>query len=482
MALAIGIDIGTTHVKVCAVDREGTVRTVCESDQQIIEIPGFGKGMDCDSLLQKVEGCLKQVLKETGSEEITAIGITSMAEAGVPVNEMGRPMAPILSWNSPPGREEFPEEISGFFLYQKTGLIDHPKYSLNRIRWYAQKKPDIFKKMKCFLSAADYIAFCLSGVFMTEESLASRTMLYNVTKQEWDQELTAFADMEGRLPRVMKKGEELPCIRKEQAQRYGLSGNVKICVSGHDHLCAALAEDLKPGEILNSMGTSEVYLCLTEKQELSRSFYERGILQGRFDGKNYGIVNLPSSGASVEWLRSFLTGEKKLSYQELMEEEPLRPSPLIYLPFVNGGGSHRSPDGLAGVLLGITQETDRTQVLQAINEGIACEGRVILRQMEEAGIKIERVISTGGGTKNTRLMQAKADIAGRKFFLAGSPQATAIGAALKAGGFPGRRGGQEKCVCPDEGLEKVYEERAKQYEKLIDCLAGFEKLRQERNR
>lgn len=467
---AIGIDIGTTHIKVCAVDEGGRLAAFWETDQEITEIPAFGRGMDCTRLMEKVDECLKQVLGQIDRGQVIAIGITGMAEAGVPIDRAGQPMGPILAWNSPPREEALPEELSGFHLYRRTGLRYHPKYTLNRIRWYAKEKPDIFRAMKCFLSTADYIAFCLSGVCMTEESLASRTMLYNLTEGDWDRELTAYAGVEGRLPGILKPGDTLPQIEPEQAQRYGLPSRVRVCVSGHDHLCGALAEGLKEGEILNSMGTSEVYLGFLPRPELSEEYYERGILQGHFHGRTYFMSNLPSSGASIEWLRNFLAEGEKPSYEKLMKAEPARPSPVTYLPFVNGGGSHRSPSAKTGMLLGITGATDRVQVLQAINEGIACEAGQILKGLEEVGIRTETVIAIGGGTANRRLMQAKADITGSEFLLDGNPQNTVIGAALKAGGFEPEKRSCCKRVGPDQALRKAYQMKIKEYEELVHLL------------
>lgn len=467
MALAIGIDIGTTHIKACAVDEAGRLVAFSETDQEIIEIPAFGRGMDCVRLMESVDACLKQVLGQLDRQQVTAIGITGMAEAGVPIDTMGRPMGPILAWNSPPREEALPEELSGFALYRKTGLRYHPKYTLNRIGWYAREKPDIFRAMKCFLSTADYIAFCLSGVCMTEESLASRTMLYNLAEGDWDKELTAYAGVEGRLPRILRPGDMLPLIEQEQVHRYGLPSHVRVCVSGHDHLCGALAEGLRQGEILNSMGTSEVYLGFLPEARLSLEYYERGILQGHFHGRTYFMSNLPSSGASIEWLRNFLTEEEKPSYEKLMRGEPTKPSALTFLPFVNGAGSHRNPSPKAGMLLGITGATDRVEVLQAINEGIACEAGRILKGLEEVGIRCKTVIAIGGGTANQRLMQAKADITGSEFLLAKNPQNTVIGAALKAGGFVPEERSSCKKVTPDEALREAYGMKIKQYEDLV---------------
>lgn len=469
MPISIGIDVGTTHIKACAVLDTGEMAAFSQADQEMAEIKGFGLGMDCTKLWTNAARCLKQVLAKVEPEEVTAIGIASMAEAGALIDAQGRPLGPVLSWNSPPKERKLPDALSGYRLYQKTGLVYHTKYSLSRILWYAEEKPDIYQNMRCFLSVADYIAFCLSGEYFTEESLACRTMLYNLKERRWDKDLVELAGMEGRLPRVLGDGDELPFIEKKWAEYFGVGNTVRIGVSGHDHLCGALAQGLKSGEILNSIGTSEVFAGFLEKTDLSEDFYRLGILQGRFDGKPYFICNMPSCGASVEWLLDFLSVEKRLKYEDLPGLNGQKPSPVCYLPFINGSGSHRGK-GLRGGFLGITQNTGREDILQAVYEGIACEDRVIFSVLERAGILAEDVIAAGGGTKNSRLMQAKADVTGKTFRLSDNPQATAVGAALKAGGFRPQKPGCKKGFRPDKRLEAAYEEKMKTYEGLMKLL------------
>ena len=111
------------------------------------------------------------------------------------------------------------------------------------------------------------------------------------------------------------------------ARRFGLREDVRVCTGGHDHLCAALAEDLKEGEVLNSMGTSEVYIGFLTQLPDQELLYKKGIQLGRFQGKYYWICNMPSSGASVEWLRSFLSVDgRPVPYESLMQIERQVPS------------------------------------------------------------------------------------------------------------------------------------------------------------
>lgn len=481
MELYLGIDIGTTHIKVCAVDKDGRVAGTALRDQENRTVPGWGNCFTADALWEKTTACLTEVLSGTEPGAVKGIGITSMAEAGVPVDRDGIPLMPVVPWNAweamEQTQEEFPESLRGWELYRKTGLIWHPKYTINQFLFLQKNKPSLFAQMDCFLSVSDYLLFCLTGERMTEESLACRTMLYHIHEQKWDEELTAFAGVSGKLPRVADGEKDWPVINKEMAGRFGLREDVRVCIGGHDHLCAARAENLEEGEILHSMGTSEVYIGFLERIPSPLLLYEKGIQLGRFQGMYYWICNMPSSGASIEWLRSFLSRDgRPVPYGKLMQEECPVPSRVMYLPFVNGAGTHRlvpAGDGtrrtgkIPGGFLDISMSTTPMDMAQGIYEGIGCETRVILELLEEAGIGTGRIICAGGGTRNRLLMQAKADVTGHTFLISRRTQATALGAAAIAGGIRFKRAMEAGRVYPEEKYRKVYDTKYATYQRLL---------------
>lgn len=463
---AIGLDIGTTHIKACLTDENGIVLAVSETDNEMKETAGFGKCFVPEELFDKAVSCIRQVAKSG----VCAIGITSMAEAGVFLDETGRPVLPVIPWNGDGGECLLPEDLRGEALYNRTGLIWHPKYTVNRILDLRRKRPELYRKICCFLSVSDYILYRLTGVMATDESLACRTGMYDIQYREYWKEMLEFSGMEGKLPQVIRERKAWPVLPPETANELGLSGRVTVRVCGHDHLCAAYGERLEYGEILNSMGTSEVYTGWLEDLKLNRDFYERGIQQGRFGDHCYWMCNMPSSGASVEWFRGLLSMKNagKISYTELLEEKGQHPSPVFYFPFINGVGTHRNPAlKEMGGFLGIRPETGRGDMLQGIYEGIAMESRWILERLEEMGIRTEIIRAVGGGTKNKGLLKAKADVAGRSFHVSSLTQATAAGAAMLAGDFRGGGTRKETAVLPEEMLREAYEEKYRMYQKRI---------------
>lgn len=481
---AIGLDVGTTHVKACMVRADGTVSAIAETDNEKKETMHFGSCFLPEELFEKALYCIRRVIEETGCEP-EAIGITSMAEAGVFLDVKGDVLVPVIPWSDVGAECLLPEDLCGKNLYQRTGLIWHPKYSVNRILMLKKEHADLYKRIGGFLSVSDYILYRLTGAKCTDESLACRTGMYDIVNRCWWKKMTDFVGMTGKLPEVVREEAGWPLLGEEARILFGISGNVQVRVCGHDHLCAANAENLRDGEVFNSMGTSEIYAGWLENPCLTEVFYERGILQGRFGGRCYWISNMPSSGASVEWFRNLISVQEKISYEVLMEQEGQVPSPVLYLPFVNGGGTHRTAqemtaEGGSGILprvngnavwnggfLGITSETGRGDILQSIYEGIAMESCLILSQLAQTGQKTTFILTVGGGCRNQKLMQAKADVTGSTYSCSSNVQASAVGAALLAGGFqqPERR--VAKVIRPREEYTEAYRKKYELYRRLL---------------
>lgn len=468
----LGIDVGTTHLKVCAVCG-GRIAALSVRAERYFQDPVFGSCLDAEQIWKEVWSCLKEICGwSSGKGEVCGIGITGMAEACVLLDKDGSALLPVLPWNSgnpvkAPCGGLWPGP-RGSALYRKTGLIWQPKYTANRL-WYLKTGfPELWEKTACVLSVPDYILFCLTGERMTEESLACRTMLYHIFERRWDEELTALTGVKGKLPRVNKEQEEWPRLRPSVARELALSQSVRACVAGHDHLCAAAAEGLAVGEALNSMGTSEVYAGFLAQAPETETLYRAGIQTGLFAGRYYWICNLPSSGGAFEWLRGLTAGgEEKLSYERLFQKQGKKPSEVLFLPFLGGAGTHRSGEWSC-TLKGMRPDTGLAEVVQGVCEGVACESRAILELVGQAEIPVNRLVSVGGGTKNRLLMQAKADITGRCFEASGNAQASAAGAAVRAGARLETREEEGRRFAPDAALAEVYERKYRRYQEEIE--------------
>lgn len=485
----LGIDVGTTHIKTCLLDeRLSLVRTELAA-HPMCERPDIGLCYDPDDLWQLVLSQVRTLIEGIDPKSVRAIGVTSMAEAGLPVDASGRALYPIVPWNDMRSKaygQILLDRFGAYELFRRTGIIYHPKYSISRLIQLRLEKPDIFARMHCWLSVTDLVLNRLCGSFVMDESQACRTMLYNLQDRCWDPELVDASDMAGKLPRVIPMGGIAGTLRTELAAELGLDPDVAIVSGGQDHLCAAVAVgDDQPGTVVNSMGTSEVYFGISDAPKLDRQTFAACVNQGCFtNGRYYWIANIPGSGASIEWMRHILSVQGDIGYSLFSQADALRdPSPLLYFPYVNGSGSpHTDPDR-KGLFYGLTAATDVSNMIKSIFEGIAFEARWIMDALSRLGIPIGRILSVGGGTRNLPLMQTKSDILGLDLTITTLKEATGIGAAMQAAlacgavtDLTSQRAdarSHESLVRPDHAHSEHYKRRYREYRRLYQSITSF---------
>jgi xylulokinase len=447
----IGLDVGTTHIKAVLVDELLNVKSI-----RIEDSPKFiGKDkksyFDPEKLWEKSLACIEGVVKDADAKEVAAIGVTSMAEAGVPLDEMGQALYPIIPWNDMRGKKEFNKlqrMLGAYTIYKKTGLICHPKYSISKIMWLKEKHEDVYKNTKVWLSVADYIIYRLSGEYVTDESLATRTLLYNIVERQWDKELTRFMENRDILPKVIPLGSQAGIIRRNLAEKLQMNSDVKIVAAGHDHLSAAVAVGINDeNEVLDSIGTSEVFVGVEKTPNLSYESFQLGFNHGCFiDGKYYWMTSLPAAGASIEWIKSLLSANGDISYDIFTDEEKYKEATSIYYyPYLNGSGTPHVDCSKKGMFFGISGDNDIYDLIKAVYEGVSYESRWIIESVEKIKKKkITKIKAVGGAVKNNPWLTTKCNVMGKDISCSSISEAAAVGAAMLAGRSVGLTLGREE--------------------------------------
>lgn len=425
MRAIIGIDIGTTHIKSLLFNEQGRVihqekqkTPVSHDDKGSVYLP--------EEVWKTVERQLHALLQTDA--DVIGISITGMAEAGLIVNRRtGREESAILPWFD--GRTQAlaqkldPEREKE--LFRTTGLRNSFKYGIYKFLWQLSAT-GVDRMDAVWLSMCDFIAWKLTGRFVTEPGFAARTYVYDVRNGRWDADrLREYGLKPENFPRIIPSGSIAGSWKEGDKE-------IPVAVAGHDHICAAfglLYEDRNG--ICDSAGTSETYVGrLEEDAEFSM---ETGLLYGPFvDGGYFFMGNVPSSGHSVEWFRNRLQlGE--LSYETMNRElERLAegPTELLYYPYLTGMGSPWYEPSMRGTILGIREDTDGYTVLKGIMEGIQYQSAWLLDILRKKhGVDAARIFCAGGSVNNHALMQLKSDILNKTVIAPAMPEATLLGAA-----------------------------------------------------
>lgn len=479
--LLLGLDIGTTHIKAAVLNENLELKALHIEDNNTVNLEGKGQVYLAEDLWNIVLKCIKEVAKQINPLDIAAISVSSMAEAGVPLDKNNKPLYPIIPWNDMRAKaqmDRLKEEVGGYEIYKKTGLIPHPKHSIARLMWLRENEEELYSETEHWMSVGDYMIYKLSGEIVTDSTLACRTMLYNLKEKTWDKDLVKYLGNKDILPKVLDPGTEAGNIIKEIAYTTGISENAVIVTGAHDHICAAMALGLNnEDEILDSMGTSEVLVGTEELPELSEEFYHLGFNQGCFPGSRYyWMTSTPASGGSIEWLRKTLSIDRELPYSFFDNNKKVNEvSKVIYMPYLSGRGTPHVDPLKRGAFTGLSTDTDVFDLIKAVYEGITYENKWAIEALENVKkSKVNKIKIVGGSTNNLTWMKIKCNILNKKMFISPISEASAAGAALLAGVGAkvkinvSKNETSLKEMIPDKDLVALYEEGYKNYKKACE--------------
>jgi sugar (pentulose or hexulose) kinase len=463
MARLLGIDIGTTHCKAGLFEHYGSSVKVA-TRETITHFDSNGHASyKPDELWSIVASAIKEAT-EGNKEELAVIGITSMAEAGLLINrKSGEPKTDFIPWfdkRTQPQAEQMKEAADPFERFTKTGLGNSYKYGLPKLMWLDKEDPGITKGA-VWLSTSDYIAYKLTGKFGTDYSLAARTYAFRIDTKEWDTPwIRQFGFDNSLFPEARPSGSPLGEVHSSDLEEIGISKGTPVAVSGHDHVCAALAVGaVNPGVVFDSIGTAETLVGTLNERTLGRKEYSSGLSYGCHVAKNryFWMGGSPSSGGSVEWIRNQLS-DQPLSYEEiqrLLAQTKQGPTGILFYPYLSGSGAPNPDPHAKGAFIGLSKTDKREDLVKALLEGTAYQMESIRRSAEEiAGSPITKMIAVGGGTRNSQWMQIKADVSNCEFQIPDIPEATMLGAAIAAGIGCGLYRDEEEAVSLIENINK----------------------------
>ena len=445
MAVLLGIDIGTTHLKVAAFDEEAMpiILKKCPTKTYYDDNAwGFYRP---DEIWQQIAGLIHQITVELGSTRVDAVSIASMGETIVPIDADGEACFDAICWFDSRARSQTDsaaEHLGIESFFRITGHEPNPVFPLFKILWVRENYPHVYKTARKWLQMADYLYWRLSGECATDFTLASRMMAMDITRCQWSEELIRRFDLQTDLfPPIIKSGTAVGKISPPASRITGLLEGTPVVVGGHDHQCATLAAGTKPGKkVLDSSGTAESFLFISDEGASVPLKFEGLRICRYLDPANYvswgGII---SSGDSVDWsvrmLLSDISG--KNARYESVEQLAMRPpktGPLLFLPHLRGSGAPFWRPEDKGAFIGIRSTHSRNDLLGAVFTGLSFQTRMIIELQEDVSKSaIEGICTVGGGSRIPAWQQIKADVTGKIVEIPDVEEATLLGAAILSG-------------------------------------------------
>ncbi|GGP12835.1 FGGY-family carbohydrate kinase [Oceanobacillus neutriphilus] len=443
----ISIDVGTTNTKVCLYQLP---------DFQLAEVVKFAtpqlvKGTETDLDAEQLWGNILKALQKLSdavkdAQQIKQITVSSFGQAIVLQDRQEKVIPPTIAWFDPRTKAEAQEakEILGEErIYEVTGINSHSNHSLTKLLWLKRHENTAFKRMHAWTCMSGFIASRLTGVFATDWSLASRTMLFDITKKTWDNKFIEMFELDVEtFPHVVESGARVANIKESISEKTGLPKHVTVSIAGHDHMAGSISTGLqKQTEILNSTGTTEGLLLLADKPNLSNEFRKFLISNGCYVLEStYSIYgSMPTAGQSFSWISKIfnkeITDTGRLC-DEIYQEYAFSFGSMVermqvFIPHLRGSGPPIRSTSSKVMIYGLTDQSTDDDILFSMIAGLCFELKQLKGVYEQyLNSKINRIKVIGPAVKNPLWLQLKADILQAEIIAYEEEEAVAKGAAI----------------------------------------------------
>jgi xylulokinase len=456
MDYLMGIDLGSTSLKAIIYDLDGNrVAAGSRPTQRFHPNPDRPEWTvwQPEQIWGHTAAAVAEAVGKLDSpRQIRAVAVTGMGMDGLPVDEQGRWLYPLISWLDPrtaPQLAWWQEHIGAQRTFASGG---NPVWAMNsamRMLWMIQHEPQIMARTHKWLLIEDFLNFMLCGRQVTDYSMAWCTLLLDRRRRDWSPEMLELSGIPGRwLCEICPSGTLLGEVSAAASTATGLPAGTPVVLGGHDHLCGTLPVGaFRPGVILDVTGTWESIIVSTPRSTaLTPALEPLGVAVQPHVARDMDAVWGGAVAAEMlEWYRKQygLDSGRKVGPEAAAEWEhliagaaaaPPGAHGVMFLPHLSGAGCPNIDPRSLGAFVGLSPMATGGDVLRAIFEGLDYQFLDIVRAMEQSlESPIERFVAVGGATRNTFWMQNKADVLGRPVEVPAIEEASPLGAAILAG-------------------------------------------------
>jgi gluconokinase len=439
--VVIGVDMGTTSAKAVAFTADGVARASGQHGYELSTARGGGAELDPDEVVTGAQEATRQAVAaaQDAGHRVAGLSLSAAMHSLIALDERGRPITPALTWADGRASEQarrLRAQPEGLELHRRTGTPVHPMSPLVKLRWFAEREPEVAAKARHWVGLKECALKELTGELVVDHGIASATGLLDLARLDWDPEALAYAQIaRDQLAEPVEPTAALPCSA-QAGRRIGLPAGTPVVAGGGDGPLANLGLGaIRPGTVACSIGTSGALRAAAGEPRVD----ERGrvfcyaLAPGRFVVG--GAVN--NGGIVLDWLADALAPDLAAGEQssaaallELAETAPAGSGGLLFLPYLlSERAPHWSGDP-RGVFLGLTRSHRREHLVRAAVEGVCLQLAVVLASMEEAGVGIGEIRATGGFSRSPLWRRMLASAFGRPLGFAASPEGSSLGAAL----------------------------------------------------
>ena len=483
--LYAGVDLGTSAVKLLLMDSEGKIRKIVSKEYPLyFPHPGWSEQKPEDWYEQTIAG-LKELLEGSDKSELAGISFGGQMHGLVILDKDDQVIRPAILWNDGRTSEEtdyLNNVIGKEKLSEYTANIAFTGFTAPKVLWVKKHEPENFARIEKIMLPKDYLAYRLSGVHCTDVSDASGMLLFDVKNRCWSEPMLEICGIKKeQMAQIFESYEAVGTLLPEVAKELGVSENVKIVAGAGDNAAAAVGTGTVGDGMCNiSLGTSGTIFISSEKFGVDKFNALHAFAHA--DG-HYHLMGCMLSAASCNkwWMDEILKTKDYAGEQKGITK--LGENHVFYLPYLMGERSpHNNPDARA-MFIGMSMDTTREDMTQAVLEGVAFGLRDSLEVARSLGIQIERSKICGGGAKSHLWKKIIAAVMNLKLDIIESEEGPGYGGAILAAvgckEFPDVETACNKLVKvvdtvePDPELVKKYEAGYQKFKKLYPAVKGL---------
>ncbi|WP_100405778.1 xylulokinase [Bacillus solitudinis] len=486
MSYVVGIDLGTSAVKVMLMNKQGQVIKESSKSYPLIQEKSGYSEQDPEEWVEKTKLALQEIVQENRdiAEKIEGVSFSGQMHGLVLLNQDYQVQRPAILWNDTRTTKqckEIYETIGEEKLLQYTKNPALEGFTLPKILWVKENEPEILSKTAVFVLPKDYLRFRMTGELHMDYSDAAGTLLLNISEKTWSAEMCEKLGLDVTIcPPLVESHANIGTISANFAEESGLSTETKVFAGGADNACGAIGSGiLSVGKTLCSIGTSGVVLSYEPSSDLDFEGKVHYFNHGEEDAYYTMGVTL-AAGYSLSWFKDVFAADE--DFENLVKDVgsvPIGSNGLLFTPYLVGERTPHADSVIRASFIGMDASHERKDFVRAIFEGITfslCESIEIFR---EGGKRIDTIVSIGGGAKNETWLQMQADIFNAEVQKMASEQGPGVGAAMLAAYGCGWYESLEQCANVWLDVVKTYQPNPEAVERYAELFSIYKEVYQD---
>ena len=486
--LYIGIDLGTSGVKLLLVNEKGEILRDATREYPLeFPHPGWSQQAPADWLTGTTEG-LKELLAGIDASEVRAIGVGGQMHGLVVLDKNDNVIRPAILWNDGRTSEEtewLNTEIGMQKLSELTGNIAFAGFTAPKLLWMKKKEPELFAKIDKIMLPKDYLVYWLTGVHSCDMSDASGMLLFDVKNRCWSKEMLDICGVtEDQMPKLYESADPVGKVNGIIAAQFGFGSDVVVCAGAGDNAAAAVGCGIVgDGRCNISLGTSGTVFITSDNFSVDPNNALHSFAHA--DGAYHQMGCILSAASCNKWWMDEIIGTKDYA-DEQKGIDNLGENNVYYLPYLMGERSPHNDTDARGAFIGMSMDTSRVDMVQAVMEGVSFAIRDSFEVAKSLGIDISRSKLCGGGAKAPVWRRIIANVLNISIDIPQTEEGPGYGGAMLAMVGCGEFDSVKACadalvrvtstIEPEEELAALYENRYNKFKAIYPTAKPLFKL------